>query len=191
MLALARQVLRWQAATSGAFALGVMGVEPGVGTSTVAWNLATMLGSLDQGDILLVEADFGRPDVSQRIVPHGDATGLSDVLAGLASPLECIHATAVDSLSILAAGTATAAPDQLPLEHLLKLNHELATAFRLAVYDLPAMTRATAATLACQMDGAIIVVEAAHQAHAQRMAALRRRIADGNVHILGLVVNKA
>lgn len=87
---------------SGA-AVVVTSAEPGAGKTTVAMMLARSLAQCGK-KVLLVDADFRNPAVSQRF-EIADRPGLQEVLASKLSDAEGIVDTDVPRLSVLPAGT--------------------------------------------------------------------------------------
>jgi exopolysaccharide/PEP-CTERM locus tyrosine autokinase len=78
--------------------------HPGEGKTWCAINLAMSLAAEQDMDVLLVDADFGKPAICERLgLPEG--TGLMDALADPQVPIEqAVLRTEIPTLSVLPAG---------------------------------------------------------------------------------------
>ncbi len=85
----------------------VCSAQPDEGKTFCAINLALSMAAEKDMEILLVDADFAKPDVLGRLgLPEGP--GLLDALAGTVANVEdCIVDTDMPQLSVLPAGTRT------------------------------------------------------------------------------------
>lgn len=142
----------------------VCSAKPNDGKTFCAINLALSLAAEKDVEILLVDADFAKPDVLHRLgAPEGP--GLLDVLAGaIASAEDCIIDTDVPQLSVLPAGTRSNADTELlasarahdVLDALAAANPN-----RLVIFDSPpALAASPASVLASHVGQVMLVVRA-------------------------------
>ncbi|WP_423602569.1 AAA family ATPase [Sphingomonas sp. MS122] len=142
----------------------VCSAKPNDGKTFCAINLALSLAAEKDVEILLVDADFAKPDVLHRLgAPEGP--GLLDVLAGHVDSAEaCILDTDVPQLSVLPAGTRTNADTELlasarahdVLDALAAANPN-----RIVIFDSPpALAASPASVLAGHVGQVMLVVRA-------------------------------
>lgn len=142
----------------------VCSANPGDGKTQCAINLALSLAAERDTQVLLVDGDFGKPDVMKRL-GHAEGPGLLDALADPALPVEdLIVATDVPQLSLLRAGTRTNQDTELLAsgETARVLDAMLAAdPRRLILFDSPpALAASPAATLAQRVGQVLLVVRA-------------------------------
>jgi protein-tyrosine kinase len=171
--------------------LAVTSPGAGAGKTFVALNLAIALALEAHQSVLLIDADFRRPQVAQRLgLPAGP--GLADCLeegvpldAALVNP-------GLERLVVLPgrpvqdrASELAASPQMVALAREAKARY----AARLIVFDLPPLSVADdALSLLSLADAALLVVEDQADRPEQVQAALR---ALEHVNLLGLVLNKS
>lgn len=142
----------------------VCSAKPNDGKTFCAINLALSLAAEKDVEILLVDADFAKPDVLHRLgAPEG--LGLLDVLAGdIDSAEACILDTDVPQLSVLPAGTRSNADTELlasarahdVLDALAAANPN-----RIVIFDSPpALAASPASVLAGHVGQVMLVVRA-------------------------------
>lgn len=134
------------------------------GKTFCAVNLALSMAAERDVEVVLVDADFAKPDVMARL-GLADGPGLLDALADPAIDIEhCVVRTDVPQLSILPAGTKSTsdtellASDQTPrrIKQLLDADPR-----RILIFDSPpALAASPAATLALQVGQIMLVVRA-------------------------------
>lgn len=164
-----RQLLLSARAIAGADAqrarmILVCSAQPNEGKTFCAINLALSMAAEKDVEILLVDADFAKPDVLERLgLPEGP--GLLDVLAGnVAHAEQCIIDTDIPQLSVLPAGTKTNMDTELLasdraraiLDGLAEANPR-----RIVIFDSPpALAASPAAVLSLQVGQVMLVVRA-------------------------------
>jgi capsular exopolysaccharide synthesis family protein len=142
--------------------LGVMGVLPGEGATTVALGLAVALAE-ERRRVLLIEATLRDPVLSKRLdlVPNG---GLSNWLR--AEGLRPVSVRRLDpwGLRLLPGGAAVAAPtDLLGSDRMAKLLEVARRSFDQVIIDCPAVVpTADSLVLQAMIDGVLLVVRARH-----------------------------
>lgn len=168
----------------------VCSARPDDGKTCCAVNLAISLAAELDVEVLLIDADFAKPDVMQRL-GLGEGPGLLDVLADPAMDVErCIVRTDVPQLSLLPCGTRS--HDDTELLASKRTGEVIATLLgaderRILVFDSPpALAASPAAVLAHLVGQVMLVVRADRTSDAD----LREAVAllDGCEHIQ-LVLN--
>ena len=76
---------------NGGAVVGIVSAWPGEGKSTLAHNLAQML-SETRTRVLVIDADFGKPDLSTTFAPQGER-GIADLIDGVAPIDQCVAPT--------------------------------------------------------------------------------------------------
>lgn len=142
----------------------VCSAHPDEGKTFCAINLALSMAAEKDMEILLVDADFAKPDVLGRL-GLAEGPGLLDALAGAVDDVEdCIIDTDVPQLSVLPAGTRTNGDTELLasdraraiLDGLAKANPR-----RIVIFDSPpALAASPASVLAMHAGQAMLVVRA-------------------------------
>jgi protein-tyrosine kinase len=142
----------------------VCSARPNEGKTFCAINLALSMAAERDVEILLVDGDFAKPDVLDRLgLPQGP--GLLDVLAGsVASVEDCIIDTDVPQLSVLPAGTRSNSDTELLASeraHALLDGLTAANPRRIVIMDSPpALAASTASVLALHAGQVALVVRA-------------------------------
>jgi Mrp family chromosome partitioning ATPase len=161
---------------------------PGEGVSTITLGFAVAaLEGTSQG-ILVVDADFGRPDLAGRLGVTPKA-GIAEVLAKEVALADAIQPTMVQRLSFLGLGRRPMdlARSRGLLEELL---NELRATFDYVVIDGGAIqARSESLLFASRVDGVALVVRAERTgSELARGAAIHLRGAGAN--LLGTILNR-
>jgi polysaccharide biosynthesis transport protein len=138
--------------------IAITSAIPDEGKSTTAINLAVILA---QGSdrVLLVECDLRRPSFGRRLGIVG--AGLSQCLAGIKSPSECIHSLdAQKNLDVMPAGVKPPNPAELLGSSQFKdLLAQLRSKYRFVVIDAPPVASVSdIQIIALHVDGVLFVV---------------------------------
>ncbi|WP_347274995.1 AAA family ATPase [Sphingomonas sp. HITSZ_GF] len=142
----------------------VCSAQPSEGKTFCAINLALSMATEKDVEVLLVDADFPKPDVLPRLgLPSGP--GLLDVLAGSVANVEdCIIDTDVPQLSVLPAGARSNSDTELlASDRARAVIDSLATANprRIVIFDSPpALAASPASVLALHVGQVMLVVRA-------------------------------
>lgn len=168
----------------------VCSANPNEGKTFSAINLALSMAAERDTEILLIDADFAKPDVLARL-GLAEGPGMLDALADPTVDVEaCIIRTDVPQLSILPAGTKTAQDTELlASERTAAVLGALLAADprRLIIFDSPpALAASPAATLALYVGQVMMVVRADRTSEADLREAVS--LLDGCDH-LQLVLN--
>lgn len=168
----------------------VCSANPDEGKTFCSINLALSMAAERDTEIVLVDADFAKPDVLARL-GMGEGRGLLDALADPQVDIEsCILRTDIPQFSVLPAGTKSnqdtelLASERTPalLTQLLDANPR-----RLLIFDSPpALAASPAATLALHVGQTMLVVRADRTSEGDLQEAVG--LLDGCTHIQ-LVLN--
>lgn len=163
----------------------VCSAKPDDGKTFCAINLALSMAAEKDVEILLVDADFAKPDVLNRFGAP-DGPGLLDVLTGaVASAEDCIIDTDVPQLSVLRAGTRSVADTELlASERADAILDGLAAANprRIVIFDSPPILAASpASALASHVGQVMLVVRADRTTESELREAVT--LLDGCDHI--------
>lgn len=135
--------------------------KPGDGKTYCAINLALSLAAERDVEIVLVDADFAKPDVMATL-GLDDSIGLLEILADdMLDPESCIVRTDVPQLSLLPAGQRTHADTELlastrtgeVIDRLLTANPK-----RIIVFDTPPTLAASPASVLATLVGQVMLV---------------------------------
>lgn len=142
----------------------VSSAKPNDGKTFCAINLALSLAAERDVEILLVDADFAKPDILNQL-GAGEGPGLLDVLNGaVASAENCILKTDVPQLSVLPAGTKSVADTELLASeraHAVLDGLAAANPRRIVIFDSPPVLAASpASALASHVGQVVLVVRA-------------------------------
>ncbi|MBX3595455.1 AAA family ATPase [Sphingomonas sp.] len=139
----------------------VCSAKPDDGKTFCAINLALSMAAEKDVEILLVDADFAKPDVLNKLGAP-DGVGLLDVLAGnVASAEECIVDTDVPQLSVLPAGTKSNADTELLASaraHAILDGLAAANPRRIVIFDSPPALAASPASVLADHVGQVMMV---------------------------------
>lgn len=169
----------------------VCSAKPNDGKTFCAINLALSMAAEKDVEILLVDADFAKPDVLQRLGAP-DGPGLLDVLSGgVASAEDCIIDTDVPQLSVLPAGTRSVADTELLASaraHAILDGLAAANPRRIVIFDSPPILAASPASALASHVGQVMLVVRADRT---RESELRDAVGllDGCDHIQLLLNN--
>jgi exopolysaccharide/PEP-CTERM locus tyrosine autokinase len=156
----------------------VCSARPGDGKTFCAVNLALSMAAERDTEVLLVDADFAKPDVLARL-GLAEQPGLLDALADSRIDVESlVIRTDVGGLAILPAGTKTATDTELlasartreVLARLLEANPR-----RIVIFDSPpALAASPAAVLAMLVGQVVLVVRADRTPESELREAVQR-----------------
>jgi exopolysaccharide/PEP-CTERM locus tyrosine autokinase len=161
----------------------------GEGKSITALNIAiTMAQGIDH-TVLLVDADLRKPSIARYLGIEAER-GLSDYLAGKAELSEVLIHTGIGKLVILPAGSQTDNPAELLSSNRMKdlvLDMKRRYSDRYIIFDSsPILVSADAISLSADVDGVLLVVQAAKTP----MRVVKKAVSlIKNTPILGVIYN--
>jgi capsular exopolysaccharide synthesis family protein len=166
----------------------VTGSSPSDGKTVTAVNLAVSQAQAGSS-VLLIDCDLRRPRVHKALdVPR--EPGLTNILAGGASPESAISRTKVPNLDVIATGVTPPNPAELVgSRRMAEFLTEMRTRYDRVILDSPPLPAFTdAAVLSSLADGVVVVVRAGvtHKAHARLTV---RHLRAVRAKILGTVLN--
>lgn len=179
------QLVRQQisAAIGSGRVVSLLGLSPGVGTTSLAVWLARSFAQ-EPRRTLLVDANFANPSLHDQF--HIDLEpGAGDVLQGRASLKDVIRPTADASLYVVTCGRPEAAAS---VEHWRRQLRELASEHFLVV-DAGSAASASALTVADSSDGVVLVVKYG-QSRREQVELLKKRVAVTGTKILGVILSQ-
>lgn len=184
-------VLQAQDLRESAHAVGVVGVQPYVGASTVARNLA-LAGAETAGKkpVLLVEGHLARPSLAASLSGvRLDQPGFAELMLGRAQADEVVQPTVIPGLSIVYAGDTRLRPGIDRDRFAAALNRWKERSSWIVVDMPPALEAGPALTLLSLLDEVILVVEAGRTNSdlAQHARILMER---SQARLLGAVMNE-
>ena len=165
--------------------------NPGEGKTFCAINLALSIATEQDVTVLLVDADFSKPEVLNRLGVSG-GRGLMDVVADddidLAS---CLVRTSIPNLVLLPAGRQhNLTTELLASDRMEKMAREIGTRYpdRIVIFDSPPVLASSAASvLALYMGQTVFVIEAEKTTEPQIKESLSMISACENIN---LILNK-
>jgi capsular exopolysaccharide synthesis family protein len=177
------------ASPDGLKSVVVTSASPGEGKTVIAANLA--LGLAQAGHrVVLVDADLRRPHVHQ-LLGLDLEPGLSNLLAQHVPAEQVFHATSVQNLAAVTAGTLPPNPAELiGSPRFTAVLRQLEANADIVVIDTPpVMVVADASILAHQTSGVLFVVDADTTSRHAAQAALDQ-LERARAHFLGAVLNR-
>ena len=164
----------------------VTATRHGEGATRVAVGLARALASEGDTRVLLVEANMRSPSLS-RALPLADGPGLSDYLAGEASPETLVRRLGDANLSVVTAGDR---PGMVDCEAIVTAIAELTPDYDFVIIDAPPVNRyADVSVLGPKVDGVILVVQADETPVVDAENA-KRTLDRVGARIFGVVLNR-
>ncbi len=186
-------VNRLQCMANGRPAPKVVGVTSGTrgeGVSTVAAELAVHSARSLARPVLLIDTANSLASTG-RSFGRQEAPGLTDVLAGETELSDCIQESPVDHLFVLGMGTSdVSAGASFAPAKVAEVLQSLQAEFEFIVVDLPAVSDVSVClSLACSLDGVLLVVEA-ERVRSHLVERAKRQLDEAGARLLGVVLNK-
>ena len=158
----------------------------GAGTTTVAAQTAIALAELGR-DVVLVSADVQRPSLP-RLFGVDNVPGLTEVLDGVCTLDQALHATETPGLRLLAAGASPGATVRFNLEDLELLIGRLSGAGIVVVEAPPVLEAPQCVALADRVDMVVLVTDQRPGSRSDAAAAVEI-LGRTDANLAGCVVN--
>ncbi|AXY25293.1 exopolysaccharide biosynthesis protein [Suicoccus acidiformans] len=162
---------------------------PAEGKSTIAANLAFLMGTTDQR-VLIVDADMRKPTLHKTFTLSNEQ-GLTGLLLDRKADInDYILRSPELNLYLLPSGPIPPNPSELLSSgRMTEVMHELKHYFDIIIYDVPPLTAVTdAQIMANKVDGTVLVVRAdyVHKSEVRKSVELLNNV---NANIIGYVMN--
>jgi non-specific protein-tyrosine kinase len=164
---------------------------PSEGKTTVLCNLASAIAQTGKR-VIIVDCDLRRPAIHRRFRLQTKEPGVSSFLAQSNINInDVLLATAEEQISVVPAGPIPPNPSELlGSSRMGELLQQLGTLADVVLLDSPpVLVVADTAVIAAQSDG-VIVVGDGQSTKAKSLRATLDILAQTQVHILGMVINK-
>jgi succinoglycan biosynthesis transport protein ExoP len=169
--------------------LMVTSLQPEDGKTSLATNLAIVLGQLNLGEVLVVDGDMRRPRLHELLgVPQ--APGLSTFLTGQAELADVIKGTHIPNLSVIPSGQLPLNPAELMSSgRLRQAMDELQKRFAHVIFDAPPLFGVSdALVLAPKVEGVVLVLRHGRSSREQAQRAVAH-LASVHARLLGVILN--
>jgi len=162
---------------------------PGDGKTTLASNLAIAMAQAGQRT-LIIDADLRKPMQQRVFEKNHEGTGLSSVIAGLATLEEGIQPSGIDGLDLLLCGPQVPNPSEmLNSNSFARLLQILSVKYdRIIIDSPPVMSVTDAQIIAAICDLTLLVLRAEKSTRNVSRRALEGLLSVGG-HVLGAIVN--
>jgi len=162
---------------------------PNEGKTTTSTGLAIALGQLE--NVLLIDADMRHPSIAKAFNLSDDSAGLSDLVAGTKTMVECISHQEEAGIDVLTAGTIPPNPlELLSSEKFATVLHELETKYdRIIIDSAPTQAVSDPLVLSSHVNSVLYVIKAdATQINVARSGI--KRLSNNNAPITGVILNQ-
>jgi tyrosine-protein kinase Etk/Wzc len=161
---------------------------PGEGKTTIAGNLALTFAQ-SGNQVLLVDCDLRRPSLHQ-IFGHSRNPGVTEVLAGDVPLAKALHATGIDNISLLTAGTIPPNPAELLCsDSMRELLARLRSSYDMVILDAPPVIPVTDAPLLTALTDLVVVVVEAGRIPANAAKRMKELLQSVQAPVAGFVLN--
>lgn len=167
----------------------LLGGLPSAGTTTAITNLGASLSATGR-KVLVIDANFRRPELAHVMGVREDGPGLGDLLVGQSSVDEAVQESEA-GVSVISAGTpANRVFERLNNGLFESIVAELRGRFDVILFDAPpAVVAGDAMVLANRVDAALLVVRA-NQEQRGLVARILNQLADARCEPLGILLNR-
>lgn len=167
----------------------ITGCEPGVGTTTIAINLATTLSSAGW-KTLLIDADMRKRFVDKRLTEN-TSLGLSNYLLQNVDLKQVVLRTNIENLNYVSSGDNVG--NTISMICSVKMNsmlHTFKKQYDYVIIDMPAMTSAIDASVMATLVDGVVLVTARGKATKHHIAEAVDQLDKVSANVLGIIVNR-
>lgn len=167
----------------------ITSANPNEGKTTIAVNLAAIIGQGGKG-VVLLDADLRKPQV-HHFLGLPNRTGLSDLFR-TSIPADMISQKfeGLESVAVITSGSLPPNPTELlasaRMDQILK---ELDKTSQVVIVDSPPSLVADIQVLAAKVDGVLLVVQPGHT-HAQDASATMDQLKRAGARVVGVIFNR-
>lgn len=175
---------------SGLSSLAICGVDPKVGSTSIAINIAIAMAQAGW-KTALVDYDM-RKSLAYKHLSDGFKFGVADYLSGRCDMDGIVYESTQENLYFVPSGEVLENPIALLCSPKMNsLLQDLKDGFDYIIVDSPALsTTADTNIVATRMDGAVLVVEY-NESYKNQLQSCSEALEAAGANILGVVMNKA
>lgn len=166
----------------------ITGATPGVGKSFISANFAAIMAAAGKR-VLLIDADMRKGHIHQELGMQRE-NGLSELLAGVLTPVQAIRTEVLPNLDVLTTGKIPSNPaDMMMSETFSRLLDTLSAQYELVIIDTPPVLVAADAAAVAPLVGAILLVARADQTQLGELNESSKRLAHTGRSVTGVLFN--
>lgn len=164
-----------------------IGAESGAGASTLSANLAIVIAQTG-ARVLVMDADMRAPAQCRNFkVP--DSAGLSAILAGLATPDDCIHKQVKPNVDLLPSGSTPSNPSEMLCSSRMRaLLEEVSNRYDYVFIDCPSLCVATDALTIARHTAGVVLTARYNRTTCRKYAKTMKQIEAAGITLLGAVI---
>lgn len=166
----------------------VTSVDPGDGKTTTIANLAVVFGQ--QGKkVLLIGADLRKPTL-QNLFAAYSPNGLTNLLSGKTSFVQCIQKTDIENVYVMSAGPIP--PNPAELLGYRKMDEVLLEAYKMfdiVLIDTPPVMAVTDAQILANKCDGVVLVARSEKTEKDKLIKVKQILDKASGKLLGVILN--
>ncbi|PEC03126.1 CpsD/CapB family tyrosine-protein kinase [Bacillus cereus] len=166
----------------------VTSVDPGDGKTTTIANLAVVFGQ--QGKkVLLIGADLRKPTL-QNLFAAYSPNGLTNLLSGQTSFVQCIQKTDIENVYVMSAGPIP--PNPAELLGYRKMDEVLLEAYKMfdiVLIDTPPVIAVTDAQILANKCDGVVLVARSEKTEKDKLIKVKQILDKASGKLLGVILN--